>query len=859
MEMEQEKLKELVEQARQGEPAAQEALLAAVQNRVYYHCKKMLKHEQDAQDAAQDVLIAVLTGLDKLREPAAFWGWVNGITANRCRHLLSAPHKEWQIPEDEEGNSMLESVESLDQTLVPEAVLDDAETQRMILDLVDALPPEQRMSVLFYYYDEMSVKQIAQAMEVSEGTVKSRLNYARKSIRSGVEEYERKGVKLYSLSPLVLLVLFLRQEAESQLLSPQAAAALSGKVLAGAVTAKTAAGTATAESGAAGGAASAGSAAGAAAKVAAAVKAGLSAKAIAGIVAGALLLGGGALGIAAIVSRDSASDILQGKGPEHAVLYTDDTSTALVNTDGSLWAWGSQSLGALQEITPTPAKIRDGVLSLGVETLVTADHSLWLWDDTLLYSIDNVPEDEKRPLREEKVMDDVQEAYLLSTGYAVLKTDNSLWVMGDNDVGQLGTGTTGDVYPAACVMENVVCFSSVRSSASTCGAYDMFTAVTADGTLWMWGCNCWGLMGLEAPALVTEPLKVMDGVSEAYCREDGMLALRQDGSLWSWGDNTRGDLGNGSWGHGKRSDEPIQIMDKVVHISVGYAGQAAIRTDGTLWTWGGDATMLGIGDTDNRHRPIKIMDHAVDVSCSSSHMAALKDDGTVWVWGRNESGQLGVDPSQLSHALEPIQVNLEPVDVGTVPWDTSGYVDDPDFSGQSEEPDETYPEAYAAYAQVLEEHRELIDSYCKWYEEMGSSVSPVAFTDVYGDSTPEMIFVEADPALPLSQSHLTIVTFRDGQAVTILQEDWDFFAGSGLRYTLFQETNFQPLYAKTSYYNSKKVEEHYAFTEAEGALRMESAEYTPSSGQIVLSNQGKSGMGMTVDEAAAFLAENMTP
>ena len=142
---------------------------------------------------------------------------------------------------------------------------------------------------------------------------------------------------------------------------------------------------------------------------------------------------------------------------------------------------------------------------------------------------------------------------------------------------------------------------------------------------------------------------------------------------------------------------------------------------------------------------------------------------------------------------------------------------------------------------------------------MGSSVSPVAFTDVYGDSTPEMIFVEADPALPLSQSHLTIVTFRDGQAVTILQEDWDFFAGSGLRYTLFQETNFQPLYAKTSYYNSKKVEEHYAFTEAEGALRMESAEYTPSSGQIVLSNQGKSGMGMTVDEAAAFLAENMTP
>ena len=129
-----------------------------------------------------------------------------------------------------------------------------------------------------------------------------------------------------------------------------------------------------------------------------------------------------------------------------------------------------------------------------------------------------------------------------------------------------------------------------------------------------------------------------------------------------------------------------------------------------------------------------------------------------------------------------------------------------------------FPEAYAAYAQVLEEHRELIGDYCKWYEEMGSSIRPVAFTDVCGDSTPEMIFVEADPDLPLSQSHLTIVTFRDGQAATILREDWDFYAGSGLKYTLFQEKDSQPLYAKTSYYTSQKVEERYAFTESEGAL-----------------------------------------
>ena len=142
MKLEQAELLDLIRRSRQGDPEAQEALILAAQNKIYYHCKKILKHEEDAQDATQDVLIVMITSLDKLKEPAAFWGWVNGITANRCRHLLSSPHKEWQIPEDEEGNSMLDSMENLDEQLVPEKALDNEETRRMILGLVDDLPPE---------------------------------------------------------------------------------------------------------------------------------------------------------------------------------------------------------------------------------------------------------------------------------------------------------------------------------------------------------------------------------------------------------------------------------------------------------------------------------------------------------------------------------------------------------------------------------------------------------------------------------------------------------------------------------------------------------------------------------------------
>ena len=184
--MEQEKLLELIRRSRERDLDAQEDLMRAAQNRVYYHCKKMLKHEETAWDASQDVLLAMITSLDQLQEPAAFWGWVDGITADRCKHLLSTSHKERQLPEDEEGSALLESVEDLAETLTPDKGLDNEETRRMILGLVDALPPEQQMTVLFYYYDEMTVKQIAEAMDISEDTVKSRLNDARRSIEESI-------------------------------------------------------------------------------------------------------------------------------------------------------------------------------------------------------------------------------------------------------------------------------------------------------------------------------------------------------------------------------------------------------------------------------------------------------------------------------------------------------------------------------------------------------------------------------------------------------------------------------------------------------------------------------------------------
>ena len=280
-----------------GDQQAQEELVLAAQNRVYYHCRKMLKHEEDALDATQEILISMLTRLDRLQDPEAFWGWLSAMTANHCRNVLTRGRREAQIPEDDEGSSLLDAFESLDEQTVPDKALDNDETQRMIVELVDQLPPPQRQCVLMFYYEEMSVKDIAAALETSEGTVKSRLNYARKAIKSGVDAYAAQGVKLYSALPF--LVYFLQRDADIGGLSASAAEALARSVLAGA------AGTAAAGTAAAGAAGTVAPSGGAAAGTAAA-SGGTASHALSGLLAHKATLGLAGLAAAGAVAGGAA-------------------------------------------------------------------------------------------------------------------------------------------------------------------------------------------------------------------------------------------------------------------------------------------------------------------------------------------------------------------------------------------------------------------------------------------------------------------------------------------------------------------------------------------------------------------------
>ena len=223
--MEQGKLSELIAKCREGDPQAQEQLVLAVQEKVRFHCLRMLRDSESAEDAAQDILIAMLAGLGSLREPNAFWGWLNQITVRCCRKRRARTIRELRYIREAE-DALLETLEIQDDQQQPDKRLDTEENRRMIVELVDALPEQQRECVMLYYYQELSLKEVASTLKVPEGTVKSRLHHARQAIKQGVDRYERQGFRLYGLSPLPFIQYFLQQESSSVITGSLAPAVL---------------------------------------------------------------------------------------------------------------------------------------------------------------------------------------------------------------------------------------------------------------------------------------------------------------------------------------------------------------------------------------------------------------------------------------------------------------------------------------------------------------------------------------------------------------------------------------------------------------------------------------------------------
>lgn len=201
-----------------GDQDALGALYEKTYSKVYYMVKSIIRDEDAVLDIIQDTYMKAFTHLDSFGGDMKFLPWVRKIAANTARDWLKKKRPilftELSSGDEQDDTSVEELFPDERGENLPDQLIDRKETKRLLREILEELPEDQRAAIGMFYYEEMSVKEIAAAMDVSENAVKSRLMYGRRKIEKKVRELEKQGTKLYSLSPIpFLLLLFRNQEA----------------------------------------------------------------------------------------------------------------------------------------------------------------------------------------------------------------------------------------------------------------------------------------------------------------------------------------------------------------------------------------------------------------------------------------------------------------------------------------------------------------------------------------------------------------------------------------------------------------------------------------------------------------------
>ena len=217
-------------------------------------------------------------------------------------------------------------------------------------------------------------------------------------------------------------------------------------------------------------------------------------------------------------------------------------------------------------------------------------------------------------------------------------SEATLRTWGNNLTGQLGDGTTTARGSPGSTVGSGITWKQI-----SCG-YQISSGIKTDGTLWTWGDNTYGQLGDSTTVGKSSPITTAGGGStwkQVSCGKFHIAAVKSDGSLWTWGGNFNGELGGGAVG--SRSS-PATVAGGGFNWKQVFAigtNTSAVKTDGTLWNWGyGGSGFLGNGATADQSSPVTTAGGGT-TWIQTSAFAAIKSDGTLWTWGYNATGLLG--------------------------------------------------------------------------------------------------------------------------------------------------------------------------------------------------------------------------
>ena len=204
-------IKELVLSAKNGNKKAFDKLYKLTSNDVWFTCVSLLKDEENAKDIMQETYITAFLKLDTLKDEEKFCGWLTAIATNKSKNKLKGK-VEYQIDDE-----VLIAKTETDELMLPEEYINKAEKRKVLLQIIeDTLSFNQYQVVLMFYFNELSIAEIAQALEISEGTVKSRLNSSRAKMKTAIEDYENKsGDRLHGVVVVPFFTTIFKEEAKS--------------------------------------------------------------------------------------------------------------------------------------------------------------------------------------------------------------------------------------------------------------------------------------------------------------------------------------------------------------------------------------------------------------------------------------------------------------------------------------------------------------------------------------------------------------------------------------------------------------------------------------------------------------------
>lgn len=277
-------------------------------------------------------------------------------------------------------------------------------------------------------------------------------------------------------------------------------------------------------------------------------------------------------------------------------VFASNQTSAAIRTDGTLFAWGNNSVGQLglgnlqNQLLPTQV---NGVANV-VAVAGGASH------------------------------------------YLALTSAGEVWAWGLNSSGQLGLGnnTNSSVPVKIPGLTNVISIA--------CGASHSL-AVKSNGTLWSWGANADGQLGTGNTTARNTPGQITSFVrATSVAAGDGHSLALEDGQVFTWGRNSSGQLGDGST---RAKSLPVRLIALVSSIAARGDYSMCVKNTGEVAAWGGNTYgQLGIGSTTGQKAPVTLtgISSVRSVSAGLHHVAAIRTDGAIYTWGRNQNGQLGL-------------------------------------------------------------------------------------------------------------------------------------------------------------------------------------------------------------------------